>query len=201
MDEGYVKFRQEWIAGPPPTGLDELRHWRDTLHACGWIGYDEQLGVSYGNISLRGTAGQFIISGTNTGRPAHCDDASFTRVEAFDIGGNWLASRGPVPASSESLTHAAVYLARADVGAVIHIHDRALWQRWLDRLPTTGRDLAYGTPEMALAVQAACAGLALPTVIVMGGHTDGLLALGASVAAAAAALQACAAGGVSHSVG
>jgi hypothetical protein len=52
-------------------------------------------------------------------------------------------------ASSESLTHAAVYSGDGAAGAVIHCHADALWQRLVGRVPTTSAEVAYGTPEMA----------------------------------------------------
>ena len=47
---------------------------------------------------------------------------------------------GPIQASSASLTHAAIYQANPDINAVIHVHDRDLWENLLDRVPTTARN-------------------------------------------------------------
>ncbi len=95
-------------------------------------------------------------------------------------------------ASSETLTHLAVYEAMVSVNAVIHVHDARLWQAGLQHLPRTPRDVPYGTPAMADAVQALFAACRWPEagLFVMAGHQDGLLAFGTTMPAALAALDA-----------
>jgi hypothetical protein len=68
-DEGYVKFTSDWRPGPPPdaTAVHELERWRRPLFEAGLIGYDEALGVGYGNLSMRTGQRQFVVSGTQTG--------------------------------------------------------------------------------------------------------------------------------------
>jgi L-ribulose-5-phosphate 4-epimerase len=75
------------------------------------------------------------------------------------------------------LSHAALYTERPDVGAVIHIHSRVLWERSRDTLPTTDPAYGYGTAELALALGALARGLEVRSaqILVMGGHPPGLM--------------------------
>ncbi|RMG71596.1 MAG: class II aldolase/adducin family protein [Bacteroidetes bacterium] len=192
--EGYTKYHCEWEAGKPlpASAVSELNHWRGEMYRRHWIGYDEAQAVGFGNISRRQApgSGAFIISGTQTGHLALLGPEHYTLVTRADIAHNRLHCRGPVQASSESLTHAAVYALPEAYAAVIHIHHLGLWEAWYDRLPTTAAEVPYGTPEMAREIQRLHAETDLPTrqVCVMGGHREGLLSFGHSLEAAAQAL-------------
>ena len=192
--EGYTKYHCEWEAGAamPASAILALNHWRAVMYAQGWIGYDAAQGVGYGNISQRQAAGAdaFIISGTQTGHLPELTPAHYTLVTRVDVSRNWLRCQGPVQASSESLTHAAVYALPVAYAAVIHIHHLGLWETWYDRLPTTSAEVPYGTPEMAREIQRLHAETDLPArqVCVMGGHREGLLSFGRSLEEAAQAL-------------
>jgi ribulose-5-phosphate 4-epimerase/fuculose-1-phosphate aldolase len=85
------------------------------------------------------------------------------------------------------MSHAAIYLANSEVGAVVHIHNRQLWERYLYVLPTTNKKIEYGTPEMAYEISRI---MTLPEtlnkkVFVMGGHEEGIIAFGKTVEEAA----------------
>jgi ribulose-5-phosphate 4-epimerase/fuculose-1-phosphate aldolase len=139
-------------------------------------------GIGYGNISVR--AGScFVISGSGTGAHPEARREHFTRVVDYDFRANALSCRGPVPASSESLTHAAVYEANPTAAAVIHVHHRELWQALLHNIPTTAMNVAYGTPEMAYEVLRLFRDtrVADGRVFVLGGHRDGIVAFGESL--------------------
>ena len=47
------------------------------------------------------------------------------------------------------MTHAAVYIASPETNGVIHVHHPELWRALLDRVPTTSKEVEYGTPAMA----------------------------------------------------
>ena len=152
IDEGYIKFDLEWVEAEPPTKAEvaELREWRRPLYAAGLIGHYAELHIGYGNISVRSaTAGQFIISGTQTGHLADPDERHYARVTAYDIDANRVTCRGAIRASSESMTHAAIYELSPAITAIVHVHSAELWQRFINVLPTTAADVAYGTPQMA----------------------------------------------------
>jgi hypothetical protein len=70
---------------------------------------------------------------------------------------------------------------------VVHIHNRPLWEKYLGILPTTSPEVEYGTPAMAAEITRI---LSLPEtmekkVIVMGGHEEGIIALGENIDEAA----------------
>lgn len=139
MDEGVVKYRCDWKKAEPVAAenIADLMDWRDRLHSWGLIGVYEN-GIGFGNISVRlGNSCQFVISGTQTAHLPNLGPASYSTVTEFNLEQNFLGCRGPVPASSESLTHAAVYLRAFDAGGIIHVHNPKLWQQLLFKIPTT----------------------------------------------------------------
>lgn len=183
IDEGYTKYACEWRQAPALSAgaVAELNAWRNRLRDKGLIGYYVEHGVGFGNVSIReGDSQRFIISGTQTGHIAHTDEQHYALVTACDIDANHVACEGPVQASSEVLTHAAIYALDPDIRAVVHVHDARLWQELIDRIPTTSRDVAFGTPAMAREFQRLYAetDFAERGVAVMGGHDAGLVTFG-----------------------
>lgn len=186
IDEGYVKYRSFWTKAPAPNSAvaEELEIWRRPLFAAGLVGQYEALGIGYGNISVRcGEPGQFLISGTQTGHIAKTDRSHYSLVTAHNIHANIVCSVGPVQASSEAMTHAAIYELDANIGAIVHVHSQALWQQFLHEMPTTDAGVAYGTPQMANEFRRLYrdtpfrkTGLA-----VMAGHEEGLLSFGVTL--------------------
>ena len=190
IDEGYIKFESDWTAGAAadPELTARLERWRRPLFDAGLIGHYAELGVGYGNLSVRaGDGREFVISGTQTGQVARTTGQHYARVTGYDIGANRVTSVGPVEASSESLTHAAIYELDAAIGAVVHVHNAPLWQAGLDRLPTTADDVSYGTPEMAREFERLYRDTDFATagVAVMAGHDEGIIAFGATLEEAA----------------
>ena len=178
-DEGYIKFSYAHEAGPPPTHprLHDLMRIRDDLHEWNLIGVLPD-GIGYGNISTRiENTGRFIITGSGTGLQFPIRADHFCEVCAIDIARNRVECRGPLPASSESMSHGSIYAARPDANAVIHIHDRILFHMLIrEGAPQTPADAAFGTPEMALAVGRYAATLPPAACMVMAGHEDGIIA-------------------------
>ena len=186
IDEGYTKYACEWRQAPAlrAAAVAELNAWRNRLHDKGLIGYYAEHGVGFGNVSIReGDSQRFIISGTQTGHVAQTDEQHYALVTACDIEANHVACEGPVQASSEALTHAAIYALDADIRAVVHVHEAGLWQELIDRVPTTSRDVTFGTPAMAREFQRLYAetDFAERGIAVMGGHDEGIVAFGDSI--------------------
>jgi len=190
IDEGYTKYECEWRQAPalPAAVVAELNAWRNRLHDKGLIGYYAEHGVGFGNVSIReGDSNRFIISGTQTGHIAHTDEKHYARVTTCDIGANRVVCEGPVQASSEALTHAAIYALDPGIRAVVHVHDAGLWRALIDRIPTTSRVIAYGTPEMAREFQRLYADtdFRMRGIAVMGGHDEGIVSFGKDINQAA----------------
>ena len=189
IDEGYTKYQCDWrrSAPLPEEAIAELNTWRNRLHDAGLVGHYPKPGVGYGNVSVRAADGEFIISGTQTGHIQRTDARHYALVIRCDIQSNQVTCAGPVQASSEALTHAAIYRLDPDISAVVHVHSDALWRTHKDHLPTTDGAIAYGTPDMAAELQRLYAQTALAEVqiAVMAGHAAGIIAFGSSIADAA----------------
>lgn len=191
-DEGYIKFRADWQQAPPlPSAeLAELQRWRQELYARRLIGaYDD--GIGYGNISRRyGNTEQFIITGSATGNFPELGPEHFALVTAVDLPSNHLQCRGPVIASSESMSHAVVYQELDWVRGVVHVHQLELWEKLLHRAPTTAQGIPYGTPEMAASIVYLIRHTDLPErkIFVMAGHREGIFTFGKDLQEAAEVL-------------
>lgn len=190
IDEGYIKYDSRWTEGPAPDRelAAELERWRAPLFAAGLIGHYEDLGIGYGNLSVRGPEpGEFVISATQTGQLAHTQADHYSLVTRVDIAGNTVWSTGPLRASSETMTHAAIYALSDAIGAVVHVHSKPLWDEHLNVLPTTKPDVAYGTPAMAEEfAQLWTAGrFRNDGLAIMAGHEEGIVSVGTTLEEAA----------------
>lgn len=186
IDEGYTKYEVDWHRTPPLPADDvrSLNECRNRLYEAGLVGYYAEHGVGFGNLSIRGaTPGTFVISGTQTGHIPHTDARHYALVTGYDIAANRVTCEGPVQASSEALTHAAIYELDPAIRAIAHAHSGELWRRLKDRIPTTAPDVPYGTPEMAREFRRLYAetDFAETGVAVMAGHEEGLVAVGATI--------------------
>lgn len=188
-DEGVIKFKCEWIVAEPPRAeaIDELNAWRTMLFQSGLIGVYPD-GIGFGNLSCRfGGTDQFWITGTQTGHLPELKREHYTRVTDYSIQENQLICKGPIKASSESLTHAMIYELDHRIHAIVHVHHAKLWNTLKNKVPTTSSAVPYGTPQMALAVRSLYeqGDLAAQKIFVMGGHEDGLVSFGGSLMEAA----------------
>ncbi len=182
-DEGVVKYHAIHHLGPTPihpllTKLDQVR---TRLYELELIGVYPD-GIGYGNVSIRDKNG-CIISGTNTGAIKILGNEGYCYVRSFDLQTNTVVTEGPIQASSESMTHCAIYQANPLVQCVLHIHNHKLWQQLLDQhYPSTLASIAYGTPKMAQAMASLVHQLVSPAnLLVMAGHEEGIVAYGPTI--------------------
>ena len=193
ISEGYIKYRAQRRPGtlPHPPAFEALNRCRTELFDMRLIGVYPS-GIGYGNVSLRVNASQFIISGSATGALRELTPAHYALVESFDLARNTVTSVGAIDASSESMSHGAVYRALPGVNAVIHIHSRRLFDRLrAAHAPETDASIPYGTPELACAIEALVRSLdANEGLFVTAGHDEGIIAYGASVGDALALVKA-----------
>ncbi len=182
IDEGVIKYSCEWVLGEKVDLelIQSLIAWRNYIHQLGLIGvYDH--GIGFGNISIRiSDTLQFIISGSQTGHLPQLEPEHYTVVTDFNIEQNYLTCCGPIQASSESLTHAAIYSVQPQINAIIHVHHPQLWRSLLYQIPTTRKQVQYGTPAMAAEMFRLFAeeNLSQQKILVMAGHEDGFLTFG-----------------------
>lgn len=187
IDDGVIKYDRSNFTQCEPLKYSEfaiLETWRSQLFKLNLIGEYPIEQVGFGNMSeainykdlsdFHGT--QFVITGTQTGKHSKLTGEHYTRVLSYDIAHQKIQVMGPVEASSEALTHAAIYEANSEIKAIFHIHSKEIWQGMItDHLPATHQDIPYGTLEMANAVKDLIASSS-HGVICMKGHEDGVIA-------------------------
>ena len=183
-ERGVILFDCVWERTPPIADTParvRLIEWRNRLAERDLIGVDSS-GIGYGNVSVRVRPGDdvFVITGSQTGHVKQANITHFCLVTEFDAHQNRVCCRGPVKASSESLTHGMVYRASRSVGAVIHVHHEGIWAAATRSMRQTPAGVEAGTVEMASAISELIAGDSLEAVgvINMRGHRGGLLAIG-----------------------
>jgi hypothetical protein len=183
--DGVIKFRLDHVEQQlESASVEELDAWRSVFKQLGIIGQDADKydGYGFGNLSQRNNSG-FLISGTQTGFIESTRLNDYAEVSGWNASLNTLSSRGMVQPSSESLSHAVIYDANEGVGCVFHVHSSEIWQNTRNlSVPVTNPNIAYGTPEMALAVEEIVTKNELPNVLSMGGHEDGIIAYGRNLA-------------------
>lgn len=198
--EGVIKFQVRWTEGDSISEemIHEIRMVRKALFEKGLIGVGPD-GIGFGNISRRcliPTSHQqdrmqqegFLISGSQTGLLENPGPEGYSYVPEWSIPGNWVRCVGLAKASSESLTHAAIYEYSSLIQGVIHVHSAFLWNAWKDEFAETRKDVPYGTPAMAIETRRVMRSMVnggTKGVLRMGGHADGILAWGASLEEAA----------------
>jgi hypothetical protein len=187
-DEGIIKYECVFreAAAPQWREVEPLDAWRSRCFDLGLVGVYPD-GIAYGNLSCRiDDTSTFWITGSATGGIPRLGPRHYTRVVRSSPERNELECEGPIRASSESMTHAAIYEALQEVGAVIHVHNRHLWDALGGRAPTVSADVRYGTPAMCSAVTALLANPAVVQggVFVMAGHVEGLVVFGCTLAQA-----------------
>jgi L-ribulose-5-phosphate 4-epimerase len=152
--EGVVKFNCHWSQSGPVISdeqFETINYWREVLFNMDLIGAYEN-GVGFGNISIRtgsGGGNQFIITGSATGEIPELEPGHYVKVNSFNIDDNAVQCIGPLKASSESLTHAAIYLSDPGANAVVHVHSIELWNELIYKVPTTNPSMDYGTTGLA----------------------------------------------------
>ena len=190
--EGVVKFKQHFTEKLPPeySSIRELNLWRRILFSLKLIGQspDKYDGFAYGNMSQRiapykypRNKRRFVITGTQTSGIENLTANHFATVLEYYPERNLVVSEGPIEASSEAMTHGAIYDIDDSIRFVFHVHSPLIWSN-LERLsiPTTLEKIEYGTPEMAYEVRR----LFMDTdvskrhIFSMAGHKDGIISFG-----------------------
>jgi len=186
-DEGYIKYNCLWTetAAVKAAEISGLNMWRKKLFQKGLLGVYPD-GIAFGNVSIRKGERQFMITASQTGKLAELNADHFALVTDFDLKGNSLICSGAMRASSESLSHAAIYTTLPNIKAVFHVHHAALWQQYLHKLPTTDVRAAYGTPEMAFEIRRIVENQAEKHagILFMAGHEEGIISYGETLALA-----------------
>ncbi len=191
-DDGYVKYKMNWLKTNDQLVLPEgLLTYRNKLVELGLIGvYPDQIG--FGNISSRVFGDIFIISGTQTGNIKIANEMHFCQVNFVDRKTNSLHCAGPVAASSEAMTHAAIYAANPKINAVIHVHNLGLWEKLKNKEATIPENIEYGTIAMAEAMENMVVEILnqqTQKIIITAGHAEGIFTFGTNMDEAYATLM------------
>lgn len=181
--EGVIKYRLDYHVTPVVEipNFAEFNAWRSLLWRLGVIGRDDERyeGLGYGNLSLLLDDGGILVTGTQTGHLPHLTADHYAYVRQARPEDNYLKAEGPLPPSSEALTHASIYCAAPKVRCVVHGHSPEIWRNAkILELPCVEANVSYGTPAMAKAVGTFAKISPTQGVIVMLGHQDGLLIYG-----------------------
>ncbi len=183
MLDGVIKYHFEFQKS---VALDKklfiaIENVRERLFALGFIG--EQDGVGFGNISQRINQNSFVITGTQTGHLSNLNATHYALIEEYDDETFFLKSSGAIKPSSEALTHGTIYNLDKNIGAVIHIHAKKLWQFMLANEYLKTKNVPYGTSEMIAAVQSIYKTKEplLNSKFVMTGHEDGIVFFGKNI--------------------
>lgn len=183
-EKGYIKYNCIWNNLPikiSESELNSLNLWRKKLYEKSLIGIYNN-GIGFGNISLKTNLG-FFITGSATGGKRFLYAGDYALVTNWQFDKNQLYCTGKTKASSESLTHAAIYESDNEINAVIHVHSAKMWDFYLNKLPTTAKEIEYGTPEMAMEFKKLLKDKSVIEIgiVVMGGHEEGLVSFGKSL--------------------
>ncbi len=186
--EGVIKYKLDHhnIAIGKTISIAEINAWRTLLYKLKLIGQIKERydGYGFGNISQRVNqpaphATQFIISGTQTGGIETLSQQHYCQVMKADPLKNTISSVGSIKPSSEALTHASVFQQDSSIQAVVHIHSPEIWKHTQRlQIAHTQANIAYGTPEMAIAVKKLMQTSQLKSekIFTMLGHKDGVIA-------------------------
>lgn len=192
IDDGVIKYdRSNFTQSAPLENAEynKLEYWRKKLYQLNLIGEYPEAKVGFGNMSMLmnyhslhpAKVRQFVITGTQTGKYADLDGSHYTRVLDYDIDNLKIKMMGPIEASSEALTHAAIYAANSAIQVVFHIHSKSIWQGMIkDHCDSTCETIPYGTVEMAHATQK-CIRNKNTGSFCMKGHEDGVVIYGTTL--------------------
>jgi len=181
--EGVVKFNCHWTQTGSVISDEQfeiINYWREILYNMDLIGAYEN-GVGFGNISMRIKGGnQFFITGSSTGEIPELEPSHYIKVSSFNIDDNAVQCVGSLKASSESLTHAAIYSVDPGANAVIHVHSTELWNELIYKVPTTNPSMDYGTIGLAKDILRLFkeSDVYEKRIIIMSGDRSGILTFG-----------------------
>jgi len=175
--ESYIKFKCKHLAKDIqfPADIHKLISIGDELKKHSLIGkIDEDTG--FGNISFKEIDNNIVyISASKTGTYGSYKEEHFSKIIAWDAENNYVESAGLLPASSETLSHLAIYEALPWANCVAHVHSEALWNKYRNTEITSNDTIEYGTKEMYFEIVRLLKGHNESKLLVMGGHHGGLL--------------------------
>jgi len=192
MIDGIIKYDFHFTQSEPLSveKFSEIESVRERLYTLNLIGVTKE-GIGFGNISRRIDDNSFVITGTQTGHLAKLSGEHYSLVEEYNDKEFYLKSSGSIKPSSEALTHGTIYNLSSNIGAVIHIHSKEIWNFMLTHDYLKTKDVEYGSVEMIDEVNrifSTIKPLSNPK-FVMAGHEEGVMAFGEDLVGAEMALM------------
>ncbi len=181
MKDGIIKYNFDFTPSEPLEDhlWKDIEQIRKRLYALKLIGINDE-GIGYGNISQRVDKYSFVITGTQTGDLATLTNRHYSLIQKYNNEEFYLKSSGAIKPSSEALTHATIYNLSNDIKAVIHIHNKKLWDFMLENNYKKSDNVPYGSPQMIEEVKRIYNNsnpLENPK-FVMAGHEEGIISFG-----------------------
>ncbi len=108
----------------------------------------------------------------------------YAQVTGFDVNRNQVHATGPIQPSSEALTHGMIYELVGAMLVILHVHSPLIGQAGNSLgLPMTSHHAEYGTAAMAREVAHLihATDVIARGIFVMGGHLDGVIAMGETI--------------------
>ncbi|SFV55974.1 hypothetical protein MNB_SV-13-190 [hydrothermal vent metagenome] len=191
MIDGVIKYNFDFHLSEPLDDrlLLKLESLREKLFSLELIGVTDE-GIGFGNISQRIDKNSFIITGTQTGHLSTLDAKHYSLIEVYDDKEFYLKSSGAIKPSSEALTHGTIYNLSSEIGGVIHIHSKEVWNFMLKNDYLKTKNVEYGSIEMIDEVNRLfnqIDPLSNPK-FVMAGHEDGVMVFGSDLLSAESTL-------------
>ena len=192
IDDGVVKYNLRYTKTDEITIKEctRIEKTRARLFCLGLIGAYSN-GIGFGNISLRyKKKNSFVITATQTGEYPKLTPSYYSLVKKVDFKKFTTYAIGPSKPSSEAISHAAIYNLDSNINAIIHIHNKKIWNYMLENDYLSTNDTPYGTPEMVEDIKEIYKDIDpfLNNVFVMKGHEDGVITFGKSLKEAEKAL-------------
>ncbi len=177
MIDGVIKYDFDFTLSKPLAKelWQDIETLRERLYFLKLIG--EKDGIGYGNISKRVSKKSFVITGTQTGGLKNLSAKDFSYVESYNDEKFYLKSYGGTKPSSEALTHGTIYNLSDKIGAVIHIHNKPLWDFMLKNRYKKTENVLYGSLEMIKEVKRIYENIdpLSDPEFVMSGHEEGVI--------------------------
>jgi len=185
MIDGVIKYNFNFQLSQPleRSLFIDIEMIRKRIFTLNLIGVTDA-GIGFGNISQRIDSDRFVITGTQTGHLGDLDASHYALIEAYSDQDFYLKSSGSIKPSSEALTHGTIYNLDPKIGAVIHIHSKAVWDFMLKETYLKTKDVPYGSIEMIDEVNRLfykIEPLSNPK-FAMTGHEEGVIVFGTTLA-------------------
>ena len=145
--DGYVGVKFKTILLDPEVSFNIEEIFSVFQKNCNLLKRHGMTPQNAGNISIRHNRGLIITtSGSNLGSLERNEIVYVRKCSVEESVVEYMGSNVP---SSEAFMHSMIYQCRADVQAIVHVHDHETLNQATIELKATEREAPYGTLELA----------------------------------------------------